>query len=1116
MPQYSGIWTLGQAAQAIKNQDWAGVLPTVVEYLVVAGGGSGGFTYGAGGGAGGLLQGFAGVAPGTSYFVTVGAGGASNVGVTDGNNGSASVFDATSSNASTGRIIATGGGGAGGSSSTATAGKSGGSGGGAGGYGGLSGGAGTSGQGNAGGAGQGTNANYGSGGGGGAGTVGFAGTTTSGGNGGAGIASDITGIRAVYAGGGGGGIYDSGTGGIGGVGGGGSVNPTSNTNGNPGQPNTGGGGSGNKMNGSVGGLTGGAGGSGIVVIRYPGNVQYFTGGTLNYSNGHIVHTFLSSGVLAPTAPRLFASPDYQISRSIRFNSPDGPILERAGSAGGNRQTWTWSGWVKRSKLNSNNANRPFLFGASDRSSGSAYLQFGLYGSDSDIDCLNFNEQSGGAYNISTQAKFRDTSAWYHVVCAYDTTQAVASDRVKIYVNGILQTITSGSTYPPQNTNGYVNYSAFPYLIGAYTTSDLNITIDGYMAEVNFVDGQQLTPASFGYTEPSTGVWTPLQYTGSYGTRGFYLNFADNSNTTAATLGKDLSGNANNFTPTNFSVTAGVGNDSLVDSPTNYGVDTGAGGEVRGNYCTWNPVEYGSLATLSNGNLSSTSTGDNSYLWCRGTIAIPTTGGWYWEVTVSTPGDIPVFGLQSLDRANAILQGVPVNGTNFYLGYFADEISWYGSTSPAIKQNGNNVVTGLSNLSSGDVLMFAYNTGKIYIGRNGTWINSGNPVAGTGYLGSILTQQMVAAASSRKNASGTAPVLDANFGQRAFAYTAPTGYKTLCTQNLPTSILPQTAFAVNTFTGSNSSRIIGTGIQSDLVLTKRRDGTYPVLWHDALRGAGRTLYGSDTIAEVNNGNAYIQTFNSDSYGIGASDNALNVGGGSFVSWTWNAGGTTVTNTAGTISAQVRANPAAGFSVVTFTATADSGSIGHGLGVAPNMIILKSRNNISNWIVYHSSLGANKYLNLNTTDSAFTNTATWQNTVPTSTVFYSNGPFVTGYTEVAYCWAEIAGYSKFGSYVGNGSTDGPFVYCGFRPRYVMYKCSSTTGNWIIIDTARDLYNVSSTRLLANTSDSEASGTHNIDILSNGFKLRNTDTNGNSSATTYIYAAYAESPFKYARAR
>jgi hypothetical protein len=1070
-----------------------------VEYLIVAGGGGGGKgNGGGGGGAGGLLQGFAGIVTGSSYFVTVGSGGTGSLS-SFGANGTNSVFDATSSGASTGRIVVTGGGGGGGSDSANYLGVSGASGGG----GGTRvanntspGASGISGQGNSSGGGISNGSTYrNGGGGGGAGTVGLDANANTGGTGGAGIASDITGTRVVYGGGGGGGSYNSGTGvaGIGGVGGGGAGGTIAIS----GTANTGGGGGGVSWDNSP---TAGNGGSGIVVIRYPGNVQYFTGGTLNYSNGFIVHTFYASGTLAPTTPRLFASPDYQIQRSIRFNSPDAVLLERAGSAGGNRKTWTWSGWIKRSKLNSSNTNVPFLFGASDRATGSAYLQFGTYGSDSAVDCLSFQEQSGGTYKTTTQAKFRDTSAWYHVVCAYDTTQATASDRIKIYINGILQTITSDSTYPPQNNDGYVNYSAYPYLIGAYDTGSTLYTFGGYIAEINFVDGQQLTPSSFGYTEPTTGVWTPLQYVGSYGTRGFYLNFADNSNTTAATLGKDLSGNANNFTPYNFSVTAGVGNDSFVDSPTNYGVDTGVGGEIRGNYCTWNPVDTTSTAYISNGNLTNSS-GANNYP-IRGTIGF-SSGKWYWEWTEeATPNNhIGVWGTSSLTA-----------GTYNYVGEAAD--SWGLSTSNGNKRNnGSNTAYG-SVYANGDVGMCAVDmdNGKIWWGKNGTWFASGSPSAGTNAAFTNLTGTLRPAQIQYSAGSF-------NFGQRAFAYAAPTGYNALCTQNLPESTagkLPGKYFGVATYTGNGSTNAVGPfGFQPDLAWTKSRSATGFNILRDSVRGSTKRLISDGTYDELDD--ATYGTFTYNGLSLGSNVNH-NTSGTTYVAWAWAAGGTTVTNTAGSISAQVRANPTSGFSIVTYTGTGANATIGHGLGIAPSMILQKNKTGY-NWRVYHASAGNTNELYLDLTTAATATSAAWNNTTPTTTVFsVGSGSAVNGggFACVAYCWAEVAGYSRFGSYVGNGSADGPFVYCGFRPRYVMYKCSSATGNWITIDTARDLYNVSSTRLLANTNDSEASGTHTIDILSNGFKLRNTDTNGNASATTYIFAAYAESPFKYARAR
>ena len=232
----------------------------------------------------------------------------------------------------------------------------------------------------------------------------------------------------------------------------------------------------------------------------------------------------------------------------------------------------------------------------------------------------------------------------------------------------------------------------------------------------------------------------------------------------------------------------------------------------------------------------------------------------------------------------------------------------------------------------------------------------------------------------------------------------------------------------------------------------------------------------------------------------------------------AGGTTVTNTTGSISAQVRANPTAGFSIVTYTGTSANATIGHGLGVAPRMIIVKRRDAADIWTTYHESIGNTQYLRLQDTNQAGTYNI-WQNTSPTSSVFYISTDTTvntsTG-TYVAYCWAEVAGYSKFGSYTGNGSTDGPFVYCGFRPRYVMWKQTNATGEyWEIIDSTRGTYNVNAPVLYANVSSAEESASR-ADFLSNGFKLRQTNAGSNASGSTYIYMAFAESPLKYARAR
>ena len=193
-----------------------------------------------------------------------------------------------------------------------------------------------------------------------------------------------------------------------------------------------------------------------------------------------------------------------------------------------------------------------------------------------------------------------------------------------------------------------------------------------------------------------------------------------------------------------------------------------------------------------------------------------------------------------------------------------------------------------------------------------------------------------------------------------------------------------------------------------------------------------------------------------------------------------------------------------------------TLGHGLSAAPKMIITKSRNGAGNWLVYHADLGPNDYVVLDNTSAKGTNSGFMNNTAPTSSVFTHGSWYsVSGYTMVSYCFAEVEGYSKFGSYTGNGSADGPFIYTGFRPAFVLIKVTSTTDEWVIYDTARDTYNVANKRLNPNSSGAEQTS-QTIDIVSNGFKPRSTGANINQNAATYIYMAFAENPFKNSNAR
>jgi len=346
---------------------------------------------------------------------------------------------------------------------------------------------------------------------------------------------------------------------------------------------------------------------------------------------------------------------------------------------------------------------------------------------------------------------------------------------------------------------------------------------------------------------------------------------------------------------------------------------------------------------------------------------------------------------------------------------------------------------------------------------------------------------------------------------------------------------RTVMAATLYTGNGSTQTIsnavnGVSMQPDFVWVKSRQ--YTTVGHslfDALRPIGVNtslprLVSNSTDAETNNGGLTAFVSNGFSLNNDAYINSTSTGG-NMVAWQWNAGGSTVTNTSGTISAQVRANPTAGFSVVTYTGNGSSNqTVGHGLGVTPSMVICKRRDSTSDWPVAHRSYAADGYTLLNSTIAATTTGLPWGTGTRTSTTFMVNTGSInmnaSTATYVAYCFAAVAGYSAFGSYTGNGSADGPFVYLGFRPKYLLIKSSVVAGGtWVVFDSARSTYNVTGEKLAPNTGDLENSGATGIaggvDFLSNGFKIRLSWGDINTS-NTLIYAAFAEVPFRYANAR
>jgi hypothetical protein len=309
------------------------------------------------------------------------------------------------------------------------------------------------------------------------------------------------------------------------------------------------------------------------------------------------------------------------------------------------------------------------------------------------------------------------------------------------------------------------------------------------------------------------------------------------------------------------------------------------------------------------------------------------------------------------------------------------------------------------------------------------------------------------------------------------------------------------------TGSSVTAITGVGFQPDWIWQKRRDDTSDHHLTDSVRGATKLLYSSSTSAEQTN-SGFVQSIDSDGFTMGANDWPTSA---TVVAWNWLAGGTASSNTDGSITSTVSANTTSGFSIVSYTGTGSASTIGHDLGTTPSMIIVKKRSVAGSWYVYHQSLGNTKRLVLDTTSASTTDANAWNNTSPTSSVFSVGASGTTnasGATHIAYCFAEKKGFSKFGSFTGNGNADGPFIYTGFKPAMVIIKRTNTTSNWVIFDNKRGTYNSNSPELQPNTSAAEASVTDRFDFLSNGIKFVSSSF-PNGSGDSIIYMAFAENP-------
>lgn len=762
---------------------------------------------------------------------------------------------------------------------------------------------------------------------------------------------------------------------------------------------------------------------------------------------------------------------YQISRSVRLRSSAGAYFNRTPAVSGSRTTWTWSGWIKRGNLSAIQT----IFGAVD---GAARDEMRFDAADTFTFFLNDGVQA----NFVTSQVFRDPSAWYHFIVAIDSTQATASNRVKIYLNGSQITSFSTASYPslnyPTDFCGNVVHR-----IGRRPDGTATNYLGAYLTEFNFVDGQQLTPSSFGEFDAVTGVWKPKKYSGTYGTNGFYLNFSDNSAATAAAIGKDYSGNGNNWTPNNISVTAGTTYDSMLDVPTNWD----DGGNGRGNYAVLSPVSSSSGMTITDGNLNVVSTANDINAFSS---ISATSGKWYCEVLMNTAPAATMIGVCAVSTAAFSPRFYVVAGS---VGYYIDGQKYIAGTNSAYG----------SAYAGGDLIGIALDMDA----RTVTFYKNG--VSQGVISGSLTSTGDYYFVCSDGSSSGSINQ-SWNFGQQPFVYTPPTGYKALNTQNLPDATIKKGAqyFDATLYTGTGATQTIvnGSGMPPNLLWIKNRSNTGSHHLFDTVRGVPLAIFSDSTNAEESRPNC-LTSFNSNGFTVGSSsDGNTNLSSSAYVAWQWKEGATQ------------------GFDIVVYTGNGANRTIAHSLGVAPSLIIVKRRDSTGNWPVYHASNAAANTLYLNSAASRAAAATVWNSTAPTSTVFSvgtSADVNANSGTYVAYLFAEVSGFSKFGSYAGNGNANGPFVYCGFRPRFLLIKNASdgTARDWEILDTARDTFNVSNSGIASNTTAAENTGNSSsspyIDILSNGFKLRGIGARDNSGQT-YVFAAFAENPFKYSLAR
>jgi hypothetical protein len=756
---------------------------------------------------------------------------------------------------------------------------------------------------------------------------------------------------------------------------------------------------------------------------------------------------------------------FNLDRSLRFRSSASAYLNRTFATPTNTIKWTWSGWVKRGALTTGQ-----LFSAGQTNT---YPDFtGIYFVSDNLQVVH-DINGTVSWAVTTSAIFRDPSLWYHVVVDYDSAQATPANRVLIYVNGVLQVVTG--TYPLQNNGTFFNTTREHMLGAMWGGATRGQYLDGYLADVYFIDGQALTPDSFGQYDGNY-YWTPKAYTGTYGTNGFHLEFEDFSASTAAAIGKDTSGQGNNWTPSagiNLTIPANTNTswDSMTDVPTLTNADTA-------NFATLNPLTG---SNIGSGNLQVTGSGAGDSH--TSTIALPTTGKWYAEMSSTAYNASTIVGWFGVaNRSGTNFSGLLSRVTGAGGGYVTNDV-----VTTAVNVGALNNVFGVAvDMDAGTV--------RIYIDGvlQATTVSITPNIEMFFYYGTYT--------------SGTGWV---NFGQRPFKYS-----------NYGVDRPAVTFKALNSF---NIAEVVGDVESPDFVWIKSRSASGDHTLFNSVTGVGKYLRSNSNLPVATDVNSLIQ-FNKNGFLLGNSTVA-NTLATTYIAAAWKMSATTATNNNGSVSSQVRANTNAGISIATFTTPASGNfTVGHGLGKIPSMFILKTTSGTDSFYVYNNNFATptTYYLQLNSGSVILSSASLWGSTNPTLDVVTLGvgGGIAANATGIIYSFTDIEGFSKFGRYISNNDPNGPFVYTGFKPRWLIVKravvTAGSTGGWFMYDAARNTYNVMDKYLFA-----EGTAGDNtlavFDFTANGFKIRSNNVHVNTTAgDTYIYMAFAENPFKYALAR